>query len=465
MLFPSAIRVARRYEGQENLTEQSRRLEAAIGAFGDAVRSASRSLEGWQKREPEEGREGLIQKLQATGKALYDMLSIEVEDPYTEARIKKYLRRVANLRKMVGQLMRVQSWEELDEVMASMGSKSKSVWNKWYEYSNEVVGLIRTFDVEVEGTFDVGGFHLVLYRMGLAEWSPETIDRLKWVMGEAAQLLKKRGLGALVYGNVFVFPGARIPGTSGGMAWYRRSDDVMTVAAGSSLFIKKTPRRVLQTVIHELGHRAYYRLMGTRSRASWEEFFELMSGSPPNLDTMIRRWEHFVSQADDEKEARRRRHFDLYYTGLKKHHPEEAEWLLIVVQSLGLRNEERYDSYHGFPTKSSKGALDQLLARKGEVSVFLEPVTAYSATNPSELFAEVFAHYILYGPRTISGVVRSAFLKALPMLKSGGWDRKKKPTREEQTLISAWRWGHITRQQLEAKLGKARADEIAPIQR
>ena len=464
MLFPSAARVARRQQ-DKNLTEQSRRLEAAVGEFGDALRSASRSLEGWRKREPEEGREAVVQKLQTAGRALYDLLSIEVEDPYTEARIKKYLRRAKNLRKMVGKLMRVTSWEDLEEVISSLSTKSKSAWQKWYEYSNEVTGLIRTFDVEVEGTIDVAGFHLVLYRMGLAEWDPETIDRLKWVMGEAAKLLKKRGLGALVYGNVFVYPGARIPGTSGGMAWYRRSDDVMTVAAGSSIFIKKTPRRVLQTVIHELGHRAYYRLMGTRSRKAWEDFFELMSGSPPNLDTMIRRWEHFVSKAEDAKEERRRRHFDLYYTGLTKHHPEEAEWLLIVVQSLGLRNEERYDSYHGFPTKSSKAAFDQLIARKGEVSVFLEPVTAYSATNPSELFAEVFAHYILYGPRTISGVVRAAFLKALPMLKSGGWDRKKKPTREEQALISAWRWGHITRQQLEAKLGKARADEIAPRKR
>lgn len=462
MQIPSATRVARRYEDQSNLTEQSRRLEAAVGEFGDALRSASRALEGWRKREPEEGREAVVRKLQTAGKALYDMLSIEVEDPYTEARIKKYLRRAKNLRKMVGKLMGVKSWEDLEEVMASLSSKSKSTWQKWYEYSNEVTSLIRTFDVEVEGTLDVAGFHLVLYRMGLAKWDPETIARLKWVMAEAAKLLKKRGLGALVYGNVYVFPGARIPGTSGGMAWYRKSDDAMTVAAGSNWFIKKSPRRVLQTVIHELGHRAYYRLMGTRSREAWVEFFDLMSGSPPNLDTMISRWEHFVSKADDAKEERRRRHFDLYYRGLKKHHPEEAEWLLIVVQSLGLRNDEKYDSYHGFPTKSSKAALDQLLARKGEVSVFLEPVTAYSATNPSELFAEVFAHYILHGPRTISDVVRAAFLRALPMLKSGS---RKKPTRAEAALISAWRFGHITRQQLEEKLGKARADEIAPQKR
>jgi len=38
--------------------------------------------------------------------------------------------------------------------------------------------------------------------------------------------------------------------------------------------------------------------------------------------------------------------------------------------------------------------------------------------------------------------------------------RKDKPSQKERALLSAWRWGHITREQLEEKLGKGRVDVL-----
>ena len=40
--------------------------------------------------------------------------------------------------------------------------------------------------------------------------------------------------------------------------------------------------------------------------------------------------------------------------------------------------------------------------------------------------------------------------------------KKGKATAAERALISAWRFGHITREQLEQKIGRGRADELAP---
>ena len=40
--------------------------------------------------------------------------------------------------------------------------------------------------------------------------------------------------------------------------------------------------------------------------------------------------------------------------------------------------------------------------------------------------------------------------------------KKGKATAAERAMISAWRFGHITREQLEQKIGRGRADELAP---
>lgn len=44
----------------------------------------------------------------------------------------------------------------------------------------------------------------------------------------------------------------------------------------------------------------------------------------------------------------------------------------------------------------------------------------------------------------------------------GQQERSGPPSPQERAMISAWRFGHITRAQLEEKIGKARADALAP---
>jgi len=80
---------------------------------------------------------------------------------------------------------------------------------------------------------------------------------------------------------------------------------------------------------------------------------------------------------------------------------------------------EKYDSYRGYPTKTSISGLQALKDKANSIKVFMHPVTVYSASNEAELFAEVFSHYIVYGPQAIAPVVQDQFKRALPMARLG----------------------------------------------
>jgi hypothetical protein len=400
-------------------TQQLAELTTLLTEFGEDLSRASRSLRVWgATKVPEEERPEIIGRLQQRGQRLYDLLDIQFENPAAARGWKKYLRRAKNFRKIVKVLKDAPDWEALTEAILDLNSKTKSAWEKFYEYANELKAFVRTLDIEVEETFDVGGFHVVMYRMGLGDWTSENVGRMKWVLEESSKLVAKRGLGTLARGTVYAYPTAKVPGSHGTLASYRPSSDTLTLAAGSNLWMKKTPKDILNTVVHELGHRAYFQLMGGAGRAAWTEFFE-MSKDVPDVAGMVAGWKQFAANFSREMDSRKARHFRHYYGHLAKKDPVEAAWLLIVVDSLGIRAEEKYDRYHGNPTRTSKAALDELERRASEVKVFMHPVTTYSATSAEELFAEVFSHYIVYGPRTIAPIVRPQLLKALPAMKMG----------------------------------------------
>jgi hypothetical protein len=64
-------------------------------------------------------------------------------------------------------------------------------------------------------------------------------------------------------------------------------------------------------------------------------------------------------------------------------------------------------------------ALDQVIAKRSEIRSFLTPVTAYSATEAGELFAEAFAHYIVDGPSRLHPKLRAELREVLPIMKVG----------------------------------------------
>ena len=396
-------------------TAQTLRFMEAVDAFKEPLRVTGKAI----------GRLGWIRKpippdtpaaIRAAASDLYDLLDIQFEDESAPPRLKKYLRRVKNLRKMVGQYREVADTEELAEVYQAQSSKTKDAWEKIYDYLDEVRALLTTLDWGQEGSFHIGGMRVALIQQGGAAWYERMVDKLHAVLTKTAAYLDERGLSRLTADlTVFAYPTAYLPGRRNVNAYYQPSTDVVAIAAGSAWFKNSTITRMAQTMIHELGHRAYYQIVGDRGMDAWEDFFASMQ-EPLDVEAMIERWRAWVQESDDPKEQRRRSHFGTWFPELHEEDPEAAQWLQIAVQSLGLNAEEKFDSYRGLPTRTSMPALDELERRRHEVEVFAEPVTAYSTTSPSELFAEVFAHYILYGPRTIAPRVRAEFSRTLPSM-------------------------------------------------
>lgn len=403
------------------LSPQAQRLQSAVDAFQAPFLELGRSFMGWKREEPVSP--GVTSRIKDAAGVLYDALDIQFEDPIQAKKLAQYIRRLQNFRKFVKAYRDVSDTTEMTTLYKSQTSNSKTPWNKFLEYRDEALGLVKTFDSLNTGQINVGGIHVVLLRTGKEDFEPETLERLRSVLQKAERSLAQRGLGSLTENlTIVAHPTPVIPGTAGVNAYYYPSKDRIHLAAGSTWFRTKSVDNVARTLVHEIGHRAFYRIMSSQGRASWLAFFDAMQ-APPDVEGMIRAWSIYVAEAPDEKEKRRRSHFSVWYPVLQERDPEAAAWLLMAVDFLGAEKGEKLDNYHGYPTSTSVPALPILTARKDEVRIFVEPVTAYSATSAGELFAEAFAHYILLGPRALGPMLRDQFQRTLPKMRIASTQR------------------------------------------
>jgi hypothetical protein len=153
--------------------------------------------------------------------------------------------------------------------------------------------------------------------------------------------------------------------------------------------------------------------MGSQGRKAWDEFFKSALGAP-DVDHIISDWEKFVAAATKWDDVKYGRYLFQYYPELKKSAPEQAMWLVMLVHQLKIDEPQTIAG----PKRGIVPGLDQLIAKKGEAKIFMHPVTAYSGTNPEELFAETFSHIVLYGPGRIPEIVRETFKRAVPQLRT-----------------------------------------------
>lgn len=399
-------------------TEQYERLHGAVKTFSDALGDLGAALGGWGWRKRPVP-PGTREALQAAGHALLPLMDLNFASESKKKALAKYLRRVQNAKKMVVALSGAKTDEELVATYEKLGSRSNNAWRKFSEYERELLLLVGEFDSEPAGQFQDHATRVAMIRVGRTGFTPVMVDKVQAVIQATRRALQARHMGHLLDDlTVFVYPTSGIPGRPSAVAWYRHGDDTAAIAAGSSWFGKRTPESMAQSMVHELGHRAYYQQMTPRGRQAWTDYFKTHQ-IDPGVDATIAAWEAFVADGGDAKEQRRRSHFRTFYEQLHKEDPEKATWLLMTVTNPGLHAGERYDSYHGNPTAASTPALAELKARRDTVKVFNEPVTGYSSTNEAELYAEAFAHYVMHGPRTLSPTLRNQLERTLPALRKG----------------------------------------------
>ena len=356
-------------------------------------------------------KESQVKDIQRKARALYDALVFDFEGTRAAFLYKKKAhRKIENFRKFFLALTKVTGPEEMMAYLQKWGGKTKGYFEKFWDSMRFTLGVIQALDVERIDSFSVGKWNVSLWTSPRADWDDGKVGRLQWVLDRADKMTTSKGFGGVSYGRVNAYPSGNVPvsghGSGSTMAMYNPSTDLVSLGAG------KDVKRTLLDLIHELGHRYYFKKMGSRGRAAWEEFFEASQGSP-NVDKLIADWERYVKNATGWDGKKYGRYLFQYYSYLKKKDPEQTMWLEMVADKIDIN--EPSNAYG--PKKGITPGLDQLIARKGEANVFLHPVTAYSATSPSELFAETFSHAIFYGPNTIPEIVRDVFKRAAPKAK------------------------------------------------
>lgn len=391
------------------LTERETANFAKVDALLNRLRKQVRDAVGfgYRGREPTDTQ---AQAIARDAKELHGLLDITAENPRLAYLLKKRAGKIRNFRKVLLQLSRATTGSETGEILRAQSTKSKDAMEKFFDWSNFVRDVIGSTDSEVDEVIQVGPFRVVLVTAWHQDWTPGLVSKLRNVLDQAVRKLRRVGMLSLARGAVYAYPSSKLPtgvATSHtAMAAYNVRQDVLKVAAGGP------QSELLHAVVHELGHRAYYKLVAGRSRTAWHEFFGSESGQP-DLGGIIKRWTQF---AESHQFGRYLGHYLRHlHSQSGPQAKRDSMWLTIVADNIGIR--EKFDPYTGRPKGKGKPGLDQLLAMRGKVKTFLHPVTSYSATNAEELFAETFAAYATQGPRRVPPIVRMAFKRTLPSIR------------------------------------------------
>ena len=401
----STIRVARRHLLARK-TQNYNTLKKALNDFTEAALNIE-----YRRRA------GSAEQFMAASRALLPLLDIQIEDLALRrgeelgdggGDMADIFKRVGNFRKIVEKAAKLTEPDAIKAFLDSEKTKSKSAYEKFNEYERTILGIVNHFDAEYEDTLVVDDYVVALFTAPDDEWTPRAIDTAKLVLGKTGDLLRAKGMGKAAKGHVQAVPSSRLTGAlrgrSGVLANYTPSMDVIRVALGGT-----DRTAIFKTFVHETGHRMYFRFLGSQARAFWKEFFDSNVG-PVAADNLIELWEKRV--AEKPSDNYRPSLSDFYGHVRDSGDATLLMWLRILADKLDLKDETRgYDLKKGVPT-----ALDQLRAKKGEAKSFLHPVTAYSATNPEELFAEAFSYYLVEGPRRVPEILRYALSAVLPQV-------------------------------------------------
>lgn len=355
--------------------------------------------------------------------AVLPLLDFQAADPKRPIP-PKLLTRLRNFRRMLTSMRDATDGEALGALLASMEGRTTDPWRKFLEYHDEALAIVNAADEEHMSSIDIGPYSVQPFNTGRGDWDEEKWGTLHYVLREGERLLSSHGLGRYAGGAILAYPTKVLPpsvGKGGGsLAQYSVNRDIMWLTAGGGR------QKTLLDFVHETGHRVYHRLIGNRGRAAWEAYFEGDTGAP-DVDAVVRAWEAWASapaQPDVRGDWERVR-YGRYLAYWLRHLSDTGQhdllmWTEIVTDKAGV--DEQYDAIRGAPQKNQVPGLDTVISKKNEIRAFLTPVTSYSATNASELFAEAFSHYVVEGPGKLHPKLRAELRRAVPSLKmaSGG---------------------------------------------
>jgi hypothetical protein len=363
----------------------------------------------WQKIEKNSKTEKAAKALAPSASALLKYLEIGFEDEARFQAMKKHrlFRRLTNFKKLVKDYTKVRDFEDAVDLVEKHATKSKTALQKFAEYAEEAVGLVRYFDSEVVDTLKLQDYTVTLVNARGKEITRDDVQRLDEALKRTNALLSKAGLGSATGGRLFAYPGTSLggaaKGSEGGVASYSISKDSLKVAVGASV------RELTHSLVHELGHRVYFKALSGNGRTAWEQFFGDNVGDP-GLDRMIKDWEAWHA-----KNERYRGSLAYYLSEGGVSEQDKMFWNLIYRK---FDIVDKIDPYGRVQKTKGPSPLEQVKAKQSEIKVFLMPVSAYSGKDAHELFAEVLAYMLVDGPQKVEPLVRDVFSRAVPSLKT-----------------------------------------------
>ena len=389
----------------ERATASYERIEGQLQKVGQDLRSFT----GWSAKKKTDD---AARRLATNSKTLHDMLDISAENPVLAKILKRKMGKIRNFKKVLTGYAKLKTADETIELLKGQRTRSKDALDKFLDWANFLQSVIRGLDSEVEGTQVVGPFRVTYVTAHQYDWDAVARERIGRYLRQTVQRLNRVGMGKLAYGAVFAYPSKTLPAgavlSGNALASYHPKRDTVNIASGDE-------KRTVNSLVHELGHRAYFRFIGGRGRIAWTQFFDSKKG-PPDVDGLIAKWEEFDAAGGGSGYAGAGTSFAHFITSLHQAGKKrDAMFMALIDHQLGFK--EKLSAYTGKVTSKGDSALAQFRARKGEVKVFLHPVTAYSGVNPEELFAETFAEFAMRGPHKVPPIVRVAFERSIPSFK------------------------------------------------
>lgn len=165
------------------------------------------------------------------------------------------------------------------EYLKSQQAKFPTIYNKEFgAILLNVLEQLRRLSTQVTESLvpDTTEKKVAGFRIRNMGWQPASVQVFEAIIRKAAQLISAKGYGSILRGDLQFVQVDQMPVSTGShaLAAYRLSyDDVLI----SMRIFEGTP---LKTLIHELAHRLYFKVMTPAQRDMWEEIFRASRNFP-----------------------------------------------------------------------------------------------------------------------------------------------------------------------------------------
>jgi len=236
----------------------------------------------------------------------------------------------------------------------------------------------------------------------------------------ASKLLKNNGFPNLIYGNIFITKNmdktTDALGEKSAAASYNVNKDCLTIFP----IIKYWTKDYARTILHELGHRHYYRFLSKNSRLKWQESFRKES---PGWENYLKDERAFNEISVEEREKwwrvitkegiwgdAEKTEYAINKKLGKRQTEKFQEWIFLhigkkyysytefnLLMTVDLKNKRAMNDIKNMFIQSSKGVVpltiewsDKIISPKKDTSV-----SGYGTANDREDYAETFEQYIM----------------------------------------------------------------------